>query len=102
MNAVEFLKERDRLTECCSIDCLECRLEADNCLCGFDAERIVAIVEEWAKDCPKPTYLSKIQEVFPRINENQFCLKSFLLEGKLNCQDFKSCEDCWNQEYKGV
>lgn len=73
MDAVEMLKEKTRLTKECTINCDDCRLGARhtgyelNCvgLSRMDPEKYIEIIEQWSKDCPKQTYLSKLLEVFP-------------------------------------
>lgn len=102
MNAVEFLKERDRLTKMCSISCDECRLASNNCNSCFDAEEIVKIVEQWSKDCPKETYKSNLLKAFPNARLDDLCVDNIFGRSEIRCDSFNNCEDCWNQEYKGV
>lgn len=76
----------------------------------MDPEKYIEIIEQWSKDCPKQTYLSKLLEVFPgtklTTEENipTFCPEEIGLEDIEKCEDFgggnKLCIECWNQEYK--
>jgi len=116
MDAVEYLKAKNRLLCKHESDftCINCPLSHMNndkkITCGkFEKnypEKAVKIVEQWAKEHPKKTYLSVLLEKFP---------KTFLCEGgtpamcphrifggeeweKCNCGN--DCIDCWNREYK--
>lgn len=118
MDAVEMLKEKTRLTKECTISCDDCRLDARhtdyelNCvgLSRMDPEKYVEIIEQWSKDCPQQTYLSKLLEAFPRtkrtVEDNipPFCPEEIGLNNIEKCQDCNAdnelCIECWNQEYK--
>ena len=66
MDAVEFLKEKARMTNECQIDCKKCPL-GNYCIGaeGKNAERMVAIVEKWAAEHPAKTRQSEFLKMFP-------------------------------------
>lgn len=110
MDAVEMLKEKARLTNGCKIYCTACRLGPTlngrdvNCtdLQQEHPETYVKIIEDWSKDCPKQTYLSKLLEVFPDavLDRNEtplnICPSMLGLEDIPDCMSVE-CKDCWNQ-----
>lgn len=118
MDAVEMLKEMTRLTDSCEIDCDDCKLSSEQNGTGLSCEymrrecpeQCVAIIEQWSKECPQQTYLSKLLEVFPgtrlTVEDNipPFCPEEIGLNNIEKCQDCNAdnelCTECWNQEYK--
>ena len=74
MDAVEFLKEKDRMHEMMKGNCEKCGLSyanngmRANCigLFGECPEKAVEIVERWAKDHPRKTRQSEFLKMFPR------------------------------------
>jgi len=116
MDAVKFIKERDRM---CRFyhhagDCYQC--PAKDCECSalegmVDDDNIVTIVEEWSAAHPRKTRQSVLLEQFPnvRLDTNEIidispCLVDpiqFPSNGK-DCCKFQSCSDCrrefWMQE----
>ena len=112
MDAVEMFKERARLTNNCNIYCSGCRLGPNhngrdmNCT-NFQRQRpeeYVEIIEQWSKDCPKQTYLSKLLEVFPGTELEADGTPACICPSELGLKDFEfcgqNCIDCWNQEYE--
>ena len=113
MDAVEMLKEKQRLTNGCNIYCTSCRLGPD--LNGRDVnctefqqkhpEQYVKIIEKWSKDCPKQTYLSKLLEAFPDTELREdgtplyICPSDLGLKDIVECSPF-DCSKCWNQEWE--
>lgn len=75
MDAVEFLKEANRMHNVCVLNCAECEVEkrrGDNLSCAswvlnHPAEAI-EIVEQWAKDHPRKTRQSELLKMFPRVD----------------------------------
>lgn len=74
MTAVEYLKEKMRLTDGCAIECIECPLDArnnglrQNCE-AFQLEcpeKAVALVQKWAEEKPVKTFLSDLLEKHPK------------------------------------
>lgn len=66
MDAVEFIKARNRMCRNHN-GCFGCPLEGKECdnLCDVDADTIVPIVEQWAKEHPIKTRQSVFLEMFP-------------------------------------
>lgn len=67
MDAMEFIRERNRMCKHFRV-CAEC--PANSVICGTigetnDAERLVQIVEEWAKEHPRKTRQSVFLEQWP-------------------------------------
>lgn len=110
MDAVEYLKQKKRMTQECTVGC-------EKCLLGFNRTRqactkfqydhpkdAVAIVEKWAEEHPPKTYMSVFLEKFPNANMNAMvanaCVEKIFGEGtgKPHCKAFVDCEECWNRE----
>ena len=112
MNAMEFLTERSRLTNDCTIKCQECRLSTWNnkkgCSCS-DLEHqypelCVSIVQQWSEDCPQKTYKDVFFAAFPNAKlsetgEPSGCLNNLGIL-TVNCETFKNCLECWSQAVK--
>lgn len=65
MDAVEFIRERNRMCKY-SRGCNEC--PADGRICSLmvnDTERLVQVVEEWAKEHPHKTRQSEFLKQYP-------------------------------------
>ena len=109
MDAVEKKKKKQRLTNGCNIYCTACRLGRShngrdaNCtdLQQEHPETYVKIIEDWSKDCPKQTYLSKLLEVFPDAEIGEDGTPLNICPGDLGLKDIaicnQSCVKCWNQ-----
>lgn len=114
MDAVNFIKERDRM---CHFyhhagDCYQC--PAKDCECSalewmVDDDNIVAIVEEWSAAHPRKTRQSVFLEQWPDADKDKdgvcnICPK--YVNRSVSCARdrtvFKRCEDCrrefWSQE----
>ena len=73
MDAVEYFKEKARMTKDCRRDCEDCPLSSENN--GFDLrcvifeyvkpENAVYLVEKWAKEHPIKTRQSEFLKMFP-------------------------------------
>lgn len=113
MYVMEFIRERNRMCKhfgCCA----EC--PANDVICGTigetnDAERLVQIVEEWAKEHPHKTRQDKFLEQYPeaRIYDNGVlgvCPAAISLSHRRDgggcLYHRKECRDCqrefWMQE----
>lgn len=107
MDAVEFIKTVNRV---CHIykHCYECPYD-NNGQCpvcrlaryGIDADKIVGIAEQWAKDHPVKTRQSEFLKMFPnaRIDDSGviiFCPKDFLPVGARStyCEKYENCKEC--------
>lgn len=114
MDALEFLKERNRL--CGSYrGCVGCPFGAAECVVRdmtseHTCKRIVTAVEQWSKEHPRKTRQSVFLEQYPNVMLNtngiidippcRMDTKQHPFNGKYCCN--KSCEDCnhefWMQE----
>lgn len=111
MDAMEFIRERNRMCKHFR-GCNQC--PANGVICGTigevnDAERLVQIVEEWAKEHPRKTRQSVLLEQWPeaRVDKDgvlRVC-PSFVggdTPEKYKCICLTDCSDCrrefWMQE----
>jgi len=111
MDAVEYLKEKGRMTKKCNINCKDCPLRNNGTAhtdCDFLEENMpeqaVAIVETWAKEHPVKTYLSVLLEKLPNIKLHNngtplHCPSHYFKASNVDCHKVR-CWDCWNREYK--
>jgi len=117
MKAVDYLKERERMTKG------RCPISEKCCKCPFNhnnngkqisctqieekyPEQAVEIVEKWAKENPVKTYKNILLEKFPNTQLESdgtpdFCPNDIygVKIKPLECHDIE-CIDCWNREYK--
>jgi len=108
MDAVEYLKAKDRFCN----DCKKCPLSYNNNFrqidCGElqrkEPEVAVGMVAKWAKEHPPKTYLSVLLEKLPNTklyggSYPKFCPHTvFGINEK--CPHDVNCKECWNREYK--
>ena len=116
MNVVTFLKERDRMTDYCSIYCGNCPIgiKADS----FDEPRTckelhmrtpeiaVSIVENWSKNNPRKTYIIDLLEKYPKTIIDEYTGVPEICPSDIGFKDFPDCgkdnysycTSCWNQE----
>ena len=74
MDAITYLREKNRMSKKCEIPCADCPLSwknnefGTNCynLMMENPEKAVEIVEKWAKEHPKKTRQSEFLKMFPR------------------------------------
>ena len=117
MKAIDYLKEKARMTNNCDT-CDECPLDIEknekNLTCvkleGNDPVKAVEIVEKWAKEHPPKTYLSVLLEKFPYTKMIYDGLPKYCPRDLFNidrvcpkklCKDW-TCKDCWNRECEEV
>lgn len=109
MDAVKFIKEINRLCEA-QEDCKDCPLIGHACdvntatiMSCYNIEsvqKMVQIVEEWAKENLVKTRQSELLKIFPdaRIDSGiiDFCPKGFLQEGAGDayCGKHSKCKEC--------
>ncbi len=118
MTALEYFKEKARMTKGCKIVCEKCLLSSDNngdrCSCYVlerrCPEKAIAIVQEWAQEYPRKTFLTDFLEKYPNapLEDNGipgFCIgrlgnlpcgcaeKCILPSGYIT----SDCAPCWNQ-----
>ena len=68
MDAIEFIKERNRMCKSFddNCDCSNCPAYRDNCCNAFEwQEELVAIVEKWSAEHPLKTRQSEFLKQFP-------------------------------------
>lgn len=111
MDAVEFIRERNRMCKhvgCCA----EC--PANGVICGTigetnDAERLVQVVEAWAKEHPHKTRQSEFFRQWPEAlvdTSGTLCIDPCnvdkQLKGEGYCKAQENCYGCrrefWGQE----
>lgn len=110
MDAIEYLKEKARMTENCRVSCDDCPLSADNNKMDLRCdvfenrhpEEAVAAVENWAKEHPVRTYKSVFLEKFPdaKIEKNGVpypCI-IYLFGEKVRPRACGNCTYCWDRE----
>lgn len=117
MDAIKFLKEKNRMTKKCSIHCADCPLGSEKNTTGFacgDLQReypeiVVNIVEKWSAEHPQKTILQDFLEKYPKAEliHNKFpeiCPYSLGYAENRQCvldteERFCSeeCEECWNR-----
>lgn len=115
MDAVEYIKVLRRLCEMQKI-CNKCPLHGEHgCICTYrceDAEKVVHIVEQWAKDHPIKTRQREFLKLFPnadmqRINTLFPCVMDQTIKPR-RCVKYESfsspkkCVECrkdyWHEE----
>lgn len=111
MDAIKFLKEKNRMTKKCSIDCSDCPLSSEKnptgLACGDlqreNPEITVDIVEKWAKEHPQETRLTQFLKHYPNAPMDMYgipcaCVKDLgIVEYEYLCSDdCTDCPDCWN------
>lgn len=108
MDAVKFLKEKNRMTKKCSIHCAECPLGSEKNTTGFacgDLQReypeiVVNIVEKWAAEHPKETYLTQFLKHYPNALMDddgipEVCANELGIKRDDGCTA-RNCIKCWN------
>ena len=108
MDAVEFYRQFARY--CSSSYCSECTI-VESCKTkgkdGRDADKIVRMIEQWAKEHPAKTRQSEFLKMFPNAAKSgrvlDFCPKDFNIDymPPKRCENI-SCSACktdyWNEE----
>lgn len=83
MDAVEYLKEKARMTQLCKIGCSNCELSSlkhsgyNDCLVFelANPEEAVAIIEKWSAEHPVKTRQSEFLKRFPNAKVNNRILQ---------------------------
>lgn len=110
MTAIEFLKEKTRMTNSCNIMCADCKL-ADinngmkvNCkdLQNFYPEATVSIVQKWSKENPVKTIMDDFFEKFPTPQltskcKPRICPKSLGYKNEFKCYNIDCFDSCWDE-----
>ncbi len=112
MTAVEYLKQRGRMTNNCDISCSVCPLADVNnskevcCeeIKGKYPEEAIDIVQKWAEEHPQKTMLQDFFEKHPNAprkttGDPLVCphVLGYRTEVKGCCTEFDKCYDCWNR-----
>lgn len=106
MDAVEFLKEKNRMCSYYKEDCNEgCpAFTLSNCCYPKDDEikLIIDIVEKWRQEHPKRTFLQDFLEKHPKapltIDKNpSFCPYHCGYTKSTVYKDCEDCIECWNR-----
>lgn len=111
MDAIELIKERQRMCYSFKNTCKGCPLSGKLCgsFNGLDAEKFVALVEEWSAVHPRKTRQSVFLEQYPNAkldSEGIICICPELVYGETACAKNCNmlCHDCrhkfWPQEVK--
>ena len=66
MDAIEFIRERNRMCKSFGVECENCPANKDSC-CDVLAwkEELVTIVEKWSKENPRKTRQSLLLKQYP-------------------------------------
>ena len=71
MDALEFIRERNRMCKSFGIECENCPANKDSCCIDINLdEEIVPIVEKWSKENPRKTRQSIFLEQHPETKLN--------------------------------
>lgn len=105
MDAVEFIKEHDRMCKALKSSCEECELSIkNNDTCEYCAEYLaehpaeaVEIVEQWAKEHPRKTRQSVFLKMFSRVAMDadgivEFCPMSMDLDFPCPSHNYDNCQ----------
>ena len=66
MDALEFIRERNRMCKSFGVECENCPANKDTCYIAFNwDEEMVPIVEKWSKENPRKTRQSIFMEQYP-------------------------------------
>ena len=109
MDAVEFLKEKERMCNKCSA-CSGCPVCKKNNGFNMDCEDLaienpeefVAIIEKWSVEHPVKTRQSELLKMFPgtRINlDGVIDIDPCFFDKKIehHCEKYDSCDDCYKE-----
>ena len=102
MDAVEYVKQRDRMCDY-YVNCGDCPAgNYEGCSSLNEIHRMVPIVEQWAKEHPVKTRQSEFLKMFPnaRIDDGVIFLGPCTIDKShkctLDCK--KCCRDYWLKE----
>lgn len=114
MTALGYFKTKARMAKNCGLDCKECWLSSGNngegCTCYLferdHPEKAIDIVQKWAQEHPRKTFLQDFLEKYPkaRLNEKGYpddiCPTELGYLGEnFECKGIfdTNCAACWNQ-----
>nr|DAE69337.1 MAG TPA: hypothetical protein [Caudoviricetes sp.] len=102
-----YLKEQNRMTGNCEIDCKDCPISDNNnktnLPCGeFERtypDEAIKIVQKWSDEHQVETRLEHFKKMFPNApiwkGRPFLCVRN--LNKKVSCEN--DCEKCWNEPY---
>lgn len=108
MDALEFIRERNRMCKSFGDGCMSCPFykEDNHCMAILWEEEMVPIVEKWSEEHPRKTRQSKFLEQYPNAridswNVLRVCPADIYgddvcLNDVAYCSD--CCRDFWSQE----
>lgn len=110
MDALEFVRERNRMCKFFGVECENCPANKDSCCIDINLdEEIVPIVEKWSKENPRKTRQDVFLEQYPEAGTDtkgilRICPKFISADWRIkysNCTHMV-CPDCrisyWSQE----
>ena len=110
MDALEFIKERNRMCKSFGDGCWKCpAYKNSGCIAAFWEEELVPIVEKWSKENPRKTRQDVFLEQYPEAGTDtkgilRICPKFISADWRIkysNCTHMV-CPDCrisyWSQE----
>ena len=104
MDAVEYLKAKNRMTNNCDMNCEDCPLFSLNNGRGIPCremeikfpENDVRIVEKWVKEHPLKTYAQDFFEKFPNAPRDRKGLPILCKKKIYGGECSSKCTNCWN------
>ena len=109
MDALEFIKERNRMCRSFGESCNGCPADKNICCSAFAwQEELVVVVEKWSKENPRKTRQSIFLEQYPEAETDtkgilRICPKFISADWRINHGNCNMvCSDCrnsyWSQE----
>ena len=107
MDALEFIKERNRMCRSFGGSCNGCPADKNICCSAFAwQEELVAVVEKWSKENPRKTRQSLLLEQYPSAQsvDGVIMICPKMLDTSFSCplDDNIDCSACkrgfWTQE----
>lgn len=107
MDAVRFLKEKERMCDSFNSYCDGCEIERQRCGIGCGVyikkypEKAVAIVEKWSAEHPQETRLTRLLKNYPNTPVlNKDGIPVYVCAAHLGLMDIGDCDNdciiCWN------
>nr|DAF81767.1 MAG TPA: RimK-related lysine biosynthesis protein, Probable-dependent amine/thiol ligase family Amino-group [Caudoviricetes sp.] len=109
MDALEFIKERNRMCKSFGDSCSNCPASKNSCCYTYEwQEELVAVVEKWSTEHPRKTHQSEFLKQFPyaRCFDGVVVICPKVVDTYFSCPvdagENISCPDCrhefWSQE----
>lgn len=110
MDAIEFIKERNRMCAYYPDECAGCPAKREDVMCygdplDYQTVNIVGIVEQWSKEHPRKTILQDFLEKYPNavLNDDGVpkpCPYWLGYKDMPFCNRIR-CVECWNRPLEG-